>query len=385
MGNRLWVVALCLCAVPTAHAISINELRIDQPAADVDEYFELAGSPGESLSSLTYLVIGEGIGGSGTIEAVISLENQFIPDDGYFLAAESTFGTVGLPFQDATVDFTTTLNFTENDNLTHVLVDGFFGSLHDDLDMDDNGQLDIAPWTSVVDAVCLVEDPTAMFSEHYYCGDLGGAEVGPDGSNAPAHIYRLPDADGPFQIGFFPSGGDPGFIDTPGRRNEDIEPADCDFDDDGDCDTVDIDALVAEIAAGSHGVDFDMDGDGLVDTDDLDSWLTEAGESDPDVLAAYLHGDANLDGIVDGQDFIAWLGGRFTSTAAWTAGDFDANGMVDGQDFIVWNGNKFTAAGEGQVGYGGTMVFGVPEPSTGLGMLTFFGVGILLRGTRRTR
>ncbi len=58
----------------------------------------------------------------------------------------------------------------------------------------------------------------------------------------------------------------------------------------------------------------------------------------------YLLGDANLDGTVDGQDFIDWNSNKFTSIAAWTAGDFNVDGVVDGQDFIIWNNNKFTSA-----------------------------------------
>ena len=69
----------------------------------------------------------------------------------------------------------------------------------------------------------------------------------------------------------------------------------------------------------------------------------------------YLPGDANLDGSVDGQDFIEWNANKFTDTHAWCAGNFNADESVDGQDFIIWNANKFTSA-DG--------VAAVPEPST---------------------
>ncbi|HEC20550.1 MAG TPA: hypothetical protein ENI97_14630, partial [Gammaproteobacteria bacterium] len=42
----------------SAQAILINEIRIDQPGPDRDEYFELAGIAGESLDGLSYLVLG---------------------------------------------------------------------------------------------------------------------------------------------------------------------------------------------------------------------------------------------------------------------------------------------------------------------------------------
>lgn len=48
--------------------------------------------------------------------------------------------------------------------------------------------------------------------------------------------------------------------------------ADGDFNDDGLYDCVDIDALVAEIAAGSNNSAFDMTGDGLVTLADRDAY-----------------------------------------------------------------------------------------------------------------
>ena len=54
--------------------------------------------------------------------------------------------------------------------------------------------------------------------------------------------------------------------------------------------------------------------------------------------------DANLDGFVDGLDFIEWNANKFTPVAEWCAGDFNADGFVDGLDFIIWNANKFQSS-----------------------------------------
>jgi hypothetical protein len=54
------------------------------------------GPPQPSTSSLTYLVIGDGTGGSGVIEAVVDLSGLSLAGGGLFLAAESTF-TMGTP------------------------------------------------------------------------------------------------------------------------------------------------------------------------------------------------------------------------------------------------------------------------------------------------
>ncbi len=110
-----------------------------------------------------------------------------------------------------------------------------------------------------------------------------------------------------------------------------------------------------------------MTGDGLVNTADLTKWLAEAGAAEIPSGNPYLVGDADLDGSVDGSDFIAWNMHKFTNTAAWCSGDFTADGSVDGSDFIAWNMNKFTSA-DG--------VSAVPEPTCMVlgclcGMVTF--------------
>ena len=45
--------------------LGINEVRIDQPSTDNDEYFELYGPASASLNDYTYIVLGDGVGGSG--------------------------------------------------------------------------------------------------------------------------------------------------------------------------------------------------------------------------------------------------------------------------------------------------------------------------------
>ena len=181
----------------------INEIRIDQTSTDNDEYFELFGTPGESLDNLTYLVIGDdGGGSSGVIEAVIDLTGQSIPASGFFLAAENTF-TQGTP------DLTTSLDFENEDNVTHLLVEGFTGSNGDDLDADDDGVLDVTPWTSIVDSVALIE--AVGSGEEVYSTNT----VGPDASSL-GHVFRSIDGGGTWEIGDFSVGID----DTPGATND---------------------------------------------------------------------------------------------------------------------------------------------------------------------
>jgi len=117
-----------------------------------------------------------------------------------------------------------------------------------------------------------------------------------------------------------------------------------DFNGDGQLGCDDIDAFVAEIAAGTNDPAFDLTVDGLVDLADRDQWLAEAGAVNLASGNPYLLGDANLDGVVDGADFIIWNEHKFTTEAAWCAGDFTADGQIDGLDFIVWNQNRFQSA-----------------------------------------
>ncbi len=186
----------------------INEIRIDQPSGDDDEYFELSGQP-QALDGLSYIVIGDGSGGSGTIENVTDLTGLSISGSGYFLATESTFTIGAIP-----ADLVTSLNFENSDNVTHLLVRDFSGADGDDLDTNDDGELDIEPWSEIVDCIALVEvpDSSGPDDEFFYCDNT----IGPDGTFVPGHVERCPDTDG----GFFFSEFDPAMgDDSPGEEN----------------------------------------------------------------------------------------------------------------------------------------------------------------------
>lgn len=145
---------------------------------------------------------------------------------------------------------------------------------------------------------------------------------------------------------------------------------DGDFNNDGFWDEMDINALTAAIATESDDLSFDMNGDGDITIADLEDealgWLTVGGANNIDDTGGnpYLVGDANLDGVADGQDFIDWNGNKFTSNTNWSDGNFNADLVVDGQDFIAWNDNKF------QSSMGDLAV--VPEPSGALLLLIGF-------------
>ena len=205
VGILLSVVALISTLIPTTvlaagDGVTINEVRIDQPSTDLDEYFELTGPAGTDLSGHAYIVIGDGAGGSGVIESITDLSGMALDSDGYFVAAESSF-TLG------TADLVTSLGFENSDNVTHMLVAGFTGTNQQDLDTDDDGILDVTPWDSIVDSIALVESPGG--GDQIY----STATVGPDGTFVPGHVYDCTE-DGWLIGSFSPADDTPGAVNT---------------------------------------------------------------------------------------------------------------------------------------------------------------------------
>ena len=66
-------------------------------------------------------------------------------------------------------------------------------------------------------------------------------------------------------------------------------------------------------------------------------------------------GDANLDQVVDGLDYISWSN-NYDQPANWQGGDFNNDGIADGLDYIVWS-NNYHKTCPGAPG-------AVPEPSS---------------------
>ena len=342
---------IALGLMSLAHAVQINEIRIDQQGQDNDEYFELVGLPGESLDGVTYLVLGdntEAVANSsdGIVEMALDLSGHVIPDRGYFLATRGSF-SLGL----IAPDLIAPLNFENLENVTHLLVRDFTGATGMDLDKDnppgnqldpgqDDGVLDTAPWSAVIDAVGVVADraPSPGEADWFYGQRLGFVDVGPaindQGDVAPAHIFREQNANTPWVMGTF-STNDAEANDTPGQSNfEFINDLRCDFNASGICDLTDIDLLtgsgdlVAGELAAEVGVHFDLTQDGTVNGNDILSWLALAATSHG-LEAPYLLGDVNLDQVVNAIDLnevgVNWL----DDGHVYSSGDINGDGTVN--------------------------------------------------------
>jgi uncharacterized protein len=256
-GMSLACISALAVQSASASAVVINEFRVDHLGSDTDEFFELAGTPGESLDGLTYIVIGDtspSLGGgsvnTGAIEAVIPLTGLTIPADGIFLAVESIFaGSAG-----ASADLVVNLNFENSDTMTHLLVSGFTGLEGDLIDSDRDGLLNpVLPWTSIIDGLTLEE--LSNSGEFNYTSQLGAPVI-----NFPAQagtgesfqqVYRDVDITGNWIGGF----SELGLVnETPGTTNVIPPPLAGDINGDGFVGIADLNVVLGNWNAGTPPV-----------------------------------------------------------------------------------------------------------------------------------
>lgn len=244
--NRLLAGVFFAFLLPVfAGAVVINEIRIDEPGSDVNEYFELKGTPGESLSGLWYIVIGDHSNygndhpdpywhGTGGVEFAFDLTGFVIEDDGYFLIGE-TEGFNLADFSELSFDIAD-LIFENGENVTHLLVSGYtgdpvekdsdqWGEKSVDIDDDNDGTVNVdLPWTAIIDGVSIVAIPNDELlegDEPNYGPSLGVVSVGPNGGvgSPPWHVFR-DRISGEWKIGVDSLVGGIN-LDTPGTENSD--------------------------------------------------------------------------------------------------------------------------------------------------------------------
>lgn len=190
------------CPPPSFDAL-LSEIRTDSPGTDLEEYFELSGSG--ALDGVWYVVLGDfGLTDpSGVVEMALDLSGRGFGPSGLFVAAEGSF-TLG------TANLIADIHFENDNNVTHMLVREFTGSLGQDLDVNNDGVLEFTPWTSVLDAVGFVDTLDFLIGGHLYTS----VTVGPGLLGAPAHLIKCPTG------GYWLAGHkDALVVDTPGAAN----------------------------------------------------------------------------------------------------------------------------------------------------------------------
>jgi hypothetical protein len=121
-----------LGAAASAQSFVINEFVANHVGTDTNEYYEIFGVPSTSLADFRVLHI-EGDGtGAGLIDSVFSPGSTDAA--GFFVSPYMT-------------------NLIENGTITLMLVAGFSGTVGMDLDTNNDGVLDVTPWTAHLDSV----------------------------------------------------------------------------------------------------------------------------------------------------------------------------------------------------------------------------------------
>jgi uncharacterized repeat protein (TIGR03803 family)/autotransporter-associated beta strand protein len=142
------------------------------------------------------------------------------------------------------------------------------------------------------------------------------------------------------------------------------------------------DAIFSSQANSSYGI-------GWADGNDASESAIVAPNS---VLVAYaLYGDANLDGVVNADDFTILIGNLGKTATSWDKGDFNYDGVVNADDFTALLGNLGKSANGADItlpaadlaaidafAAANGLMADVPEPGT-LSLLTLGALGILRR------
>lgn len=147
----------------------INEFSASTTGTDV-EFVEIFGDSDTDYSALTILEIeGDVASPTGTIDEVIPVGTT---DSSGFWVVNLASDTL------------------ENGSVSLLLVDGFSGSAGDDLDTDNNGILDVTPWTELVDSVAINDGGAG---DLFYATTVLGPNYDGISSFAPGGASRIPD------------------------------------------------------------------------------------------------------------------------------------------------------------------------------------------------
>ena len=261
-GTRTTLLLLGPLALGMQGAPKLSEIRLDSlsPMPNI-EYIEITGIRGDALDGLALVVIGDAgedlnasCGDSGVVESVTALDGAVIPQDATLLVHASALLLVP-------PDLAADLRLEDADNLTVLLVRGTTATAGQDLDVDNDGVLDVTPWKSVVDGVAFVWGTPGVASEHVYSAN----RVASDGVSFIFHARRCLDTDGWMRGALnYPSASE-----SAGSLNPPCAGVLCALDLDGDGVVGPTDLAVVLNNWGEVGTRGDANGDAVVNAGDL--------------------------------------------------------------------------------------------------------------------
>lgn len=218
MKSILTMLAVVSIAGSASASVKFNEFLWNPPGTDQgQEFVELiSSSASESLNGVTLVVIeGDGTAVCGIIDQAIDLSAFSTGTNKLFLIRDTNAVLLPAPEGATTqtiIDFTPDI---ENGTNTYLLVRGFSGSVGQDLDADNDGNLDSTPWTSVDDAFGVVETATNEFPYGVSAGGVdfpylgwtpGGYHLLPNGTRTALGVAAASTI-GPYTVAI--SGGNP--------------------------------------------------------------------------------------------------------------------------------------------------------------------------------
>lgn len=150
------MLALALSPHGALGDVMLNEILLEPSGPDIgQQYFELKGTAGRSLNNVSLVVLFGDPFLSGEVDQVLDLSPFSLGTNGLLLHHDDPSNLSVAPDVGTTVlsGLLLTPSFFSNTSLTFALVEDFTGFAGDDLDLDDDGVLDVAPWSNVLDAV----------------------------------------------------------------------------------------------------------------------------------------------------------------------------------------------------------------------------------------